>query len=142
MASKDELILIEKNKNDGKVPVPTGPGQRDNPAQADAGGKLIHSSNPRDQPCTPGPGQPTLPLMTSKKEFFKITMPAVDSPRMKQCQHLLADMMPELVSTAASFFSLEIVTPKVVPAAKRVEVPPTLTQAHATLFASDAPPQQ
>ena len=46
------------------------------------------------------------------------------------------------LSAAASLFSLEIVTPKVVPAEKRVEVPPTLTQAHATVFASDNPPQQ
>ena len=55
---------------------------------------------------------------------------------------LLADTLPDPVSAAASLFSLEIVTPKVVPAEKRVEVPPTLTQAHATVFASDNSPQQ
>ena len=43
--------------------------------------------------------------------------------------HMPANMLPELVPTAASSLSLEIVTPKVVRAAKRVEVPPTITQA-------------
>ena len=243
-----------KQNHGGKGTAAAGPGQRDNPAQADTGGKLILFSNPHDQPCTPGPGQNALPITTSKNEvnngspgpgrrdnplrgflmrntkdsndveapncigdditllairgqpndfFVKNTCNALlrvghDKPGLpgpghdkllskasfqeqlkkilelpvhrsgksatnynkfedtlkriielpdpmsaaEPMQHTMLQQQTRQKRGAPSLVSLETVTPKIVQAAKRVEVPPTITQACTPVFASDSLVQQ